>query len=107
MSATQGPYPIVEHIPEFARQQAATERYRSKRAHSRKDRRNEAGQCPLGAALRAMGLPCASAPTSHEVARRLTEGDGADPAIQEAAMEFINDWDEGRITDLAAALGVS
>jgi hypothetical protein len=105
---TQAPYEIAKYLSDEAKCAALARSYAPASPDDRLCRpRCADGMCPLGVALRAMGKHnaysyCPVAPDETEVAE-LLEDDGA----REPARLFIDDWDEGRITDLAAALGVS
>lgn len=62
--------------------------------------------CPLGIAL---GYTTDPEPSAGQVASalRFTPRSEAWRAAYDAAAVFISDWDDGRIADLAAALGVT
>jgi hypothetical protein len=113
MSAeAQAPYEIAKYLWDEAKRAAVARTYtpaNPKRIGGRLMPRCEEGRCPLGVALRVMGREdgwgfCPHAPDENEVAELLgIDGD----AITEAARAFIDDWDNGHIADLAAALGVA
>lgn len=98
-------YKIAEYLTDEAKRAAAKAEY------TRLDgdyRRTDDWQCPLGVALETMGVPAPavesrwSTPGYDEVASALDN-----PDIEDAAQEFIDDWDENVIDDLAAALGLA
>lgn len=114
-------YAIADYLPVEARQTAA------KAAYSTRTKSNghitAEGFCPLGVATYA-AFPLdandrmSRAPEAAEIALFLAsehphyyelsdqEYDTYRDAIESTASVFISDWDAGRITDLAEALGV-
>lgn len=106
------PYKIAEYLTHEAKHAAVTTVYDQAFPYNgRLYPVDAAGQCPMGVALRAMGLHCPDGrPEEYEIAKRLLSQDdppSVDPdGLAGAAQTFVNDWDYGRINDLAAALGV-
>jgi hypothetical protein len=98
-------YAIWEHITEEGREAALHEQYTqpcSTDDGDTEDTRTPDGHCPLGLALRAMGVDVGPAPYAHEVATALVGGVGADSDVAAQQLvapadEFAEDWDRGRI----------
>jgi hypothetical protein len=105
---TQAPYEIARYLSDEAKRVAVARDYAPISPDDTQPRpRCRESKCPLGVALLAMGKDtdygyCPPAPDEAEVAEMLD-----DDTVWEPARLFIDDWDLGRITDLAAALGVS
>jgi hypothetical protein len=107
---TQAPYEIARYLSDEAKRAAVARSYEpTPTPLGYTALRCAEGGCPLGVALRAMGRDdglgwCPPAPDEDEVAAVL----GPDnPPLADLARAFIEAWDSGRITDLAAALGVT
>jgi hypothetical protein len=96
-------YEFWDYITEGGREAALRERYThpcATHADDTENTRTPEGLCPVGAALRAMGLEVGGAPDPAEAAEALALREGADvdeSALIELATEFTTDWDEGRI----------
>jgi hypothetical protein len=108
---TQAPYEIARYLSDEAKRAAVARTYKpTPTPTGAVAPRCERYGCPLGVALQTMGCGCGQdgwcppAPDEVEVAELLCLDRNP---VAEAARAFIDDWDEGRITDLAAALGVS
>jgi hypothetical protein len=102
----QAPYEIARYLSDEAKRAAVARTYAPRPFTGP---RCADGFCPLGVALKAMEKcndigEFAPAPDVTEIASLL---DSPRDACWDAACRFIVDWDGGRITDLAAALGVS
>lgn len=108
-----GAYGIWEHIDAAGRGAALGGSYTEACATPDEEgetqgARTPEGCCPLGLALRAMGLGDAAAPTEDEVGWALAGRSGVDSGeLAELAEEFVADWDWGRIGagGLAGAVG--
>ena len=108
-------YAIAERIPIEVRTLAASRRYE---ASSSDDDGNddetgmpfpldEEGYCPLGWCLAQMGHQSYNhQPVPVNIAFVLAVGLLDEAIILGEVREFTEDWDNGRITDLAAAFGV-
>jgi hypothetical protein len=99
-------YAIADYLPLEAKQAAIKERYRTVDAKKLRRTYFGYGTCPLGVALRAMGDRLREPPGPSYVATFLVGRSDEHRRLEvaNAAFEFTNDWDEGVITDLAAAL---
>jgi hypothetical protein len=103
---TQAPYEIARYLSDEAKRAAVARSYTATRERHPLDPyvspRCASGMCPMGAAMLIIAGYVSPTPSAHQLAAALD-----DMAARGAAERFMDDWDKGRITDLAAALGVS
>lgn len=106
-------YEIARHFTEKARRTAAGLTYLEGTGLRTARRARYRGRtcCPLGVMLRVEGketLTHLGAPTPYDVARALLDPFSSDWTQRYGeAQRFIGDWDDGNITELAGALGVT
>lgn len=101
---TQARYAIADYIPLKAREYAARLKYDhcSPTPSPYGPRPTDRYQrCPIGAALRHIGLPSGKRPGGGSIAIHLGQ-----PKAARWAEQFIVAWDAGEITDLRAAFGL-
>lgn len=114
-------YAIADHFPKAALENAANRRY-SKRDMNGAPR-TAGGYCPLGTIFCVLGWRKDWAPDEFTVAELILnhlideriEDEAFDftgqasryEAIQAEAHSFIDDWDDGKITDLRDAFGLT
>lgn len=98
-------YDIAARFPLEARREAAKREYTSWDGCARRD---DEEHCPVGVIFHHMGIPSDPAPEYEDAATLLSSRTG-DPReiVEEEMWSFVADWDEGVITDLAEALGVT
>lgn len=116
-----GAYRVASLLPESARRAAVEAEYgctlgdgtaplKQRQPDEVTFRRTSGGCCPLGVALQALGVEHALAPHSLQFADLAVELALCDfeelASARTAALDFIQDWDNAKITDLAAALDV-
>jgi hypothetical protein len=103
---TQAPYEIARYLSDEAKRAAVARSYAPTRERRPLDPyvspRCASGMCPMGVAMLTFAVRLAPTPSAHHLAAAL-----GDLSAWGAAETFMNDWDQGRITDLAAALGVA
>ena len=106
-------YLIADYIPMERRRAAARATYLplNTTAGSRPCPTTADGCCPLGVAMETRsGIPWGSLVAEAILGERPFSFDGGNrdvwDTVVDAAWEFIEDWDAGRITDLATAFGV-
>ena len=106
-------YKISAYIPLDARRAACEQVYTpiNHEMGAKTDPRAERDYCPLGIALRAMGVLNESelfmrAPSAGDFARMIAHTPGEQRSIGTAALTFMSDFDAGLISDLWDALGV-
>jgi hypothetical protein len=103
---TQAPYEIAKFLTDEAKRAAVARSYTPIRNRSRLDPyvcpRCASGMCPIGVALLEMTGTLSPTPGPHFAAYLLGE-----PGVWYAVDRFMEDWDMGRIADLAAAWGVA
>lgn len=100
------PYAIAQYLSVKQIDRAVQESYSETCPHPR----TVDGFCPLGVAVHdswRIWRSVIKAPGPSDVAKIITKRPYEFAAIEDAAAVFINDWDDGKITDLASALGVS
>jgi hypothetical protein len=106
-------YRVASLLPEHARRAAVEAEYRWYRSEHFVGgvKRARGGCCPLGVALQTLDPSAAGCPPPNEFARAAVDLGLCDPRegtyASDVAGEFIDDFDCGRITDLAAALDVT
>jgi hypothetical protein len=102
----QAPYEIAKYLPGEAKRAAVARTYTATRVAHPLDPyvcpRCASGMCPGGVIVLAVAGRIMPTPSAHTLAEVL-----GDLSAWGAAERFMDDWDKGRITDLAAALGVS
>lgn len=91
-------YAIAEFLTEEQKARALSCTYERHREGRLPRPRTENHSCPLGMALYGIGCP-----TAWQVRQAIAPDS---TAVEYQAVEFINDWDDGKIADLAGALGV-
>jgi hypothetical protein len=103
---TQAPYEIARYLSDEAKRAAVARTYTATREAHPLDSyvcpRCASGMCPGGVVVLVVAGRIIPTPSAHTLAEVL-----GDLSAWGAAETFMDDWDKGQITDLAAALGVS